>query len=131
MWCGFQVAAEIEIQQLKDRCMTLESMSNPSLGPVDKTVIEPSNPSLAPVDGTVIEPPNEHHLDLAELIFLVGGYDGSSWLSALDAYSPLQDVLTPLSPMNAVRSLASVAELNSELYVFGGGNGLLWYDTGN
>ncbi|KAM7526543.1 hypothetical protein LguiA_016445 [Lonicera macranthoides] len=123
------VAAEIEIRQLKDRCMALESMPNPSLTPVDKTVIEPPNPSLAPVDGTVIEPPNGHNLDLAELIFLVGGYDGSSWLSALDAYSPLQDVLTPLSPMNAVRSFASVAELNSELYVFGGGNGLLWYDT--
>ncbi|PKI34133.1 hypothetical protein CRG98_045488 [Punica granatum] len=32
-------------------------------------------------------------------------------------------------PMNSVRSYASVAKLNEELYVFGGGDGHSWYET--
>lgn len=110
----FQVDAEIEIQRLKDRCMVLESLSNPSLTR-DEAVVETS---------TVL------NLDANDLIFLVGGYDGQSWLSALNVYSPSQDVLKSLRPMDSVRSYTSVAKLNGELYVFGGGNGHSWYDSG-
>lgn len=70
------------------------------------------------------------YLDFDESVFLVGGYDGVSWLSALDLYCPSQDMLKTLKPMGNVRSYSSVVKLNGELYVFGGGNGSLWYDTG-
>lgn len=111
----FQVEAETEIQLLKERCMMLESGSNPSVQHVDLPMIDSSS---------------ELHLDLDELIFLVGGYDGEQWLSALDAYSPTLDRIKSRRPMNSARSYASIAKLNGELYVFGGGNGSLWYNTG-
>lgn len=107
--------AEIEIQQLKDCCVTLEPASNPT---------------EALVNEMVIEAVDELHLDPNESIFLVGGYDGESWLSAFDTYYPSQDVIKSLRPMSSVRSYASVAQLNGELYVFGGGDGYMWYDTG-
>ncbi|PHT93120.1 Heat shock protein 82 [Capsicum annuum] len=60
-----------------------------------------------------------------EMIFLTGGYDGVSWLSALDSYLPSFDVLNSLKPMNSVRVYASVAKLSEEFYVFVGGTGSL------
>ncbi|XP_011627559.1 kelch-like protein 12 [Amborella trichopoda] len=67
--------------------------------------------------------------NIEELVFLVGGHDGVSWLQRLDAYFPHKDVLKSLKPMHSVRSYASAASLNGSLYVFGGGNGSSWYDT--
>lgn len=72
----------------------------------------------------------EPHLDIDELIFLVGGYNGKTYLSSLHAYLPSQNKMTCLTPMSIVRSLASVAILSGELYAFGGGNGSEWYNTG-
>ncbi|XP_059668085.1 uncharacterized protein LOC132313370 isoform X2 [Cornus florida] len=106
--------SEIQIRQLKDRCMMLESTSNPSIEFVNETVMESFN---------------ELNLDLDEWIFLVGGYDGVSWLSALNSFSPSHDVIKSFKSMNSLRCYASVAKLNGELYVFGGGNGSSWYDT--
>ncbi|CAI9097220.1 OLC1v1033594C1 [Oldenlandia corymbosa var. corymbosa] len=95
------LAAEREIIQLKSKVMILESKSNAGI-----------------------------QLDLGESIFLVGGYDGSSWLSALNLYCPSRDVLKYLKPMDCARSYSSVVKLNGELYVIGGGNGSgKWYDT--
>ncbi|KAG5531943.1 hypothetical protein RHGRI_026523 [Rhododendron griersonianum] len=108
------VEAETEIKQLKQRCVVLESRLHPSVAHVEEMAVEPFN---------------DLDLDLDELIFLVGGYDGASWLSALDSYSPSHDVIKSLKPMNCIRSYSSVARLNGELYVFGGGNGSLWYDS--
>lgn len=109
---GFQVQAEMEIQRLKERLM-LEPESNSSL-----------------VNEDVIELIDELSLVPSESVFLFGGYTGESWLSALDSYYPSHDVIKSLSPMNSVRSYASVAQLNGELYIIGGGNGHLWYNTG-
>ncbi|KAK3032867.1 hypothetical protein RJ639_037044 [Escallonia herrerae] len=108
------VQAETEIRQLKDQCLLSVSVSNPSVPRVDETLVE----SLSEVQ-----------LDLDDSIFLVGGYDGVSHLSTFKSYSPSQDVIKSLKPMNSVRSYTSVAELNGELYIFGGGNGISWYDT--
>lgn len=66
-----------------------------------------------------------------EAIIIAGGYDGHSWLSALDSYVPLNDVLCSLKPMSSVRSLFAIANLSRELYVFGGKSGTLWTNTGN
>lgn len=108
------VEAEIEIQQLRKRCMILEFMSKPPVACDDMT-------------GNVSS--NAINLDPDDLVYLAGGYDGVSWLSSLDCYSPSQDVIKSLKPMNSIRSYASVAKLNGELYVFGGGNSSLWYET--
>ncbi|OIT07955.1 PREDICTED: kelch-like protein 3 [Nicotiana attenuata] len=104
--------AEQEITQLKYKCMMLES----------------SNTVCARADEIMIDCNDDVHMK-HESIFLTGGYDGVSWLSALDSYMPSLDVLKSLKPMNSVRAYASVAKLSGELYVFGGGTGSLWYDT--
>ncbi|XP_059305309.1 uncharacterized protein LOC132056918 isoform X1 [Lycium ferocissimum] len=104
--------AKQEITQLKYRCMMLES----------------SNTDCTRADEIMIDPTDDAHLK-HESIFLTGGYDGVSWLSALDSYLPSFDVLKSLKPMNSVRAYASVAKLSGEFYVFGGGTGSLWYDT--
>ena len=70
------------------------------------------------------------HLNMDELLLVAGGYDGYFWLSALDSYCPFQDLKKPLASMNFARSHASAANLNGELYMFGGVLGDLWYDTG-
>ena len=112
---SFQMEAELEIQHLKDRCTNLESACHLPLAHVEKTVIQSSV---------------ELHLDPKESLFLIGGFDGESWLSAMDLYWPSQNVIKSLKPMSSVRSYSSVVQLNGELYVFGGGNGYDWYDTG-
>ncbi|KAL5742445.1 hypothetical protein ACOSP7_029177 [Xanthoceras sorbifolium] len=107
------VQAENEIQWLKDHCQMVETPSSSSMALTDK----------------VIHPLDELHLDPTESIYLVGGYNGESWLSKLDSYFPSCDEVKTFKPMNSVRSYASVARLNGELYVLGGGDGHLWYDT--
>ncbi|KAG4184350.1 hypothetical protein ERO13_A09G168100v2 [Gossypium hirsutum] len=108
------IAAEMEIQQLKDRCRKLESLSSHSVEHVNEVEIEPAE---------------ELQLDPTKSIFLVGGYNGQLWLSTLDSYFPSDDVIKSVQPMSSVRSYASAAQLNDELYVFGGGDGYSWYDT--
>lgn len=63
-------------------------------------------------------------------ICLVGGFDGCSWLSALDIYSSSQDLMRTWTSMSFVHSYASAAKFNDEVYVLGGVDGNLWYDTG-
>lgn len=77
-----------------------------------------------------VESSDKVHFDPTESVYLVGGYDGESWLSTLDLYFPRGDVRKSLKPMNCVRSYASTSLLNGELYIFGGGDGQLWYNTG-
>ncbi|KAI9152739.1 hypothetical protein LWI28_000241 [Acer negundo] len=108
------VQAEKEIQLLKDQCEMVET---------------PSSSSMAQTDIKVIHPLEELHLDPTESIYLVGGYNGESWLSTMESYFPTYDESKFFKPMNSVRSYASVARLNGELYVLGGGDGHLWYDT--
>ncbi|KAL7241783.1 hypothetical protein ACSBR1_014379 [Camellia fascicularis] len=89
-----------------------------------------SHPSVVCVDEMAMELVNDPEPDLDELIYLVGGYNGVSWLSALDFYSPTTDVIKSLKPINHGHAYVSIAWLNGELYVFGGGNGSLWVNTG-
>lgn len=53
-------------------------------------------------------------------VYIVGGHDGSSWLTTLDSYYPSHDTKISLSPMQFVKKYASLATLNGELYHFGG-----------
>ena len=63
------------------------------------------------------------------VLALIGDLDGKSWLATMDLYCTSQSVIKPCKPMNLVRSYASVVRLNGGIYVFGGGNGYIWYDT--
>ncbi|KAL8517163.1 hypothetical protein ACS0TY_015396 [Phlomoides rotata] len=99
------VEAKRQIYQLENRCMRLESTSG-----------EKAWESL------------ELNLSLDQSIFLVGGYDGVSWSSALNCFSPSHDVLRSLKPMSSVRAHASVAKLGGELYVMGGASDSVWCD---
>lgn len=77
-----------------------------------------------------MESSSEQHLDPDGLIYLVGGYDGKSWLSSLDSYSVSKDIIKSLKKMPSIRSYTSLATLNGNLYVIGGGYAELWYNTG-
>lgn len=63
-------------------------------------------------------------------IILIGGHDGITWLSSLDSFCPTTDRLEPLRPMSSARGYAAVAALKDHVFVFGGGNGSSWYNTG-
>ncbi|KAL6897919.1 hypothetical protein ACP4OV_006878 [Aristida adscensionis] len=62
-------------------------------------------------------------------IYLIGGYNGVTWLPSLDSFSPEIDKLLGLSPMGSARSYASAAELDGHIFSFGGGDGMSWYNT--
>ena len=63
-------------------------------------------------------------------IFLIGGYNGVTWLPSLDSFSPEKDTLVGLAPMSVARSYASAAALDGHIFAFGGGDGMSWYNTG-
>ncbi|XP_072981146.1 uncharacterized protein [Typha angustifolia] len=64
-----------------------------------------------------------------EAIYLIGGYNGTMWLSSLDSFSPSLDELASLKPMSCSRSYAAAATLDDNIFVFGGGDGSSWYNT--
>ncbi|XP_049374823.1 uncharacterized protein LOC125839889 [Solanum verrucosum] len=99
-----------EIKLLKGRCLMLES----------------TNPSRTPDSANVVE---SDDIVCDESIILAGEFDGNNWLSALDLYSPLSDVLKTLKPMSSFRSYFAIANLSREVYVFGGKFGKLWDNT--
>ena len=72
----------------------------------------------------------KQYLGSEDVIYLIGGFDGCSWLSALDSFSPSLDIITPLKSMGSARSYASAVALDGNLFVFGGKSGRSWYDTG-
>ncbi|EOY32624.1 Beta-propeller, Kelch repeat type 1, Development/cell death domain, Kelch related, Kelch-type beta propeller-like protein isoform 1 [Theobroma cacao] len=112
------VESRLEIQQLKDQCRMLETgfvarcVEADDLGEEEyQSVDDQPYPAC---DGSIC---------------LVGGFDGCSWLSALDIYSSSQDLMRTWTSMSFVHSYASAAKFNDEVYVLGGVDGNLWYDT--
>ncbi|KAL8539310.1 hypothetical protein ACS0TY_001077 [Phlomoides rotata] len=103
------VDSKLEINQLKNRCRKLEPMSCPARNYCN-TEYSISN------------------FTAEESVFIVGGFDGNSWLLDLSSYSPSEDHVISLCPMTFSRSHASVAKLNGELYIFGGARDGVWYD---
>ncbi|RCV36894.1 hypothetical protein SETIT_8G018000v2 [Setaria italica] len=71
----------------------------------------------------------EQCLGSEDVIYLVGGFDGISFLPSLDSFSPSLDILTPLKPMAVGKSYASTVALNGKIFVLGGGDGACWFDT--
>ncbi|PNT65591.1 hypothetical protein BRADI_4g44780v3 [Brachypodium distachyon] len=71
----------------------------------------------------------EECLGSEDVIYLTGGFDGISFLSSLDSFSPSLDILTPLKPMTVGKSYASTVALDGKIFVLGGGDGACWFDT--
>ncbi|KVI03272.1 Development/cell death domain-containing protein [Cynara cardunculus var. scolymus] len=126
---NYEAEAENEIRNLKCHCIMLESMVVP---PEESHTINGRKspefqldnlPSTSEFHMDSSPERSDIHLDSDELILLVGGYDGTSWFSSLDSYSPSQNRTKSLKPMNAARCYAPVSILDGELYVFGGGTG--------
>ncbi|KAF6144099.1 hypothetical protein GIB67_007560 [Kingdonia uniflora] len=94
--------SEAHVQQLINRVMLYESKLNSSMTCVD------------------------------ELVYILGGYDGSTWLSSLESYSPSKETVRSHMPMRCIRAYASTTVFNGDIYIFGGGNGVdldVWYDS--
>ncbi|CAH9113094.1 unnamed protein product [Cuscuta europaea] len=62
-------------------------------------------------------------------VLVVGGFDGSNWLPFMSSYSLLNDRMESVTKMTFPRTYCSVVDLNSEVYVFGGMYGEVWYDS--
>lgn len=105
--------SEIEIEQLKGQIKELEMAIDESM-----RVDDSMNQFV------------EHCLGSEDVIYLIGGFDGSSLLSNLDSYSPAMDIITPLKTMFYPKSYASAVALSRKVYVIGGGDGLSWNKTG-
>ncbi|KAL6133005.1 hypothetical protein ACLB2K_065242 [Fragaria x ananassa] len=124
--------AKFEIKQLKD-ARKLECESTPSLAHIDEKQVQSEVLSESESILTTQEKDTAScdmlDLDPNESIYIVGGYDGESWLLSLDSYYPSQDVIKSLGPMSSVRAYASVAKLDGDLYVIGGGDSTVWYNT--
>ncbi|GJZ01839.1 putative development/cell death domain, kelch-type beta propeller containing protein, partial [Tanacetum coccineum] len=98
------VESKQEVKQLKNRICTLEHGSQPVVDPVE-------------VDDHV-SIKSQSNFD--ESVYIVGGFDGSSWSSSLESYCPFKDTKSSLNSMQFVKKYASAAILNGELYHFGG-----------
>ncbi|KAL6980769.1 hypothetical protein U1Q18_022407 [Sarracenia purpurea var. burkii] len=108
------VKSKVEIQQLKNHFHLLESRPLSSVGHFQDAVINSCDEPCSKINDSIL---------------ILGGFDGSSWLSALASYSPSQDTMKALKSMTSVCSYASAATLNGELFVFGGVHGDLRHDT--
>lgn len=106
--------SKTEIQSLRSRCEMLESGMNSK---------------KSDMEGKERQTTTEIPTNLDESILIMGGFDGSSWLSTMNCYYPSRDIMESLPAMRSVRSYASTAKLNGEIYVLGGVNGNVWYDT--
>ncbi|RZC73321.1 hypothetical protein C5167_048802 [Papaver somniferum] len=111
--------SQIQVKQLNIRVKELESQLVPSVACVKSSAAKETSKELI----------DDLSLGANELLFLIGGFDGNSWLSAMDCYLPSSDSMRSLRPMNLVRSYAAASALNDEIYVFCGGDGTSWYDT--
>ncbi|KAL0321804.1 UNVERIFIED_CONTAM: B2 protein [Sesamum calycinum] len=103
--------SKLEIDQLKKRCHKLESV-----------------PSSANNDSD-IQDCKSANFTAEKSVLILGGFDGCSWLSELSSYSLSENHFKSLCPMTFLRSHASIAKLNGELYIFGGVHDGVWYDT--
>ena len=111
----FQAQAQAEIKNLNGICNTIEVQTCVGHQEFDDIKGKESISDSLPDDS----------------ILLIGGYDGVSWLSSLDCYSPSQNLTKSLSPMLTERCYAAVSKLDGELFVFGGGTHGQRFNTGS
>ncbi|KAI3902856.1 hypothetical protein MKW92_009442 [Papaver armeniacum] len=129
---------QIQIQQLTERVKELESQLIPSTAYVesletcsaDKSQLIPSTAYVENLETCSADTMDmEGFLGNNKLVFLFGGYDGTTWLSNVDCYSPLSDTKKRLGPTNLACSHAAAAALCGDIYIIGGGDGTVWFNT--
>ncbi|XP_078445040.1 influenza virus NS1A-binding protein [Wolffia australiana] len=129
-WTGFQAASQKEVEELRkvarECCQAAQYMEHAKR--VDNNLFNRDSSSSLTETSTK-ETTTGMSVLLDSSVYIIGGFDGDSWLSSLDSYSLSLDLMTPLCPMTSARSYASATSLDGSLYVFGGGDGSLWYDT--
>ncbi|KAL5727368.1 hypothetical protein ACHQM5_000576 [Ranunculus cassubicifolius] len=121
-------ASEILLHRMRQRIELLEShLRDPSTAGVEIC----NDYSYS--EGCSTESSDEFSLGVNDRMFIMGGFDGVSWLSSMDCYSPSKDKIKSLEPMNSVRSHAAAAVLDGFIYTYGGwnryGKTKMWYDT--
>ncbi|XP_020275209.1 uncharacterized protein LOC109849752 isoform X2 [Asparagus officinalis] len=121
------------VKELKERAVTLEKRQMESEQEVQRlqNVVRCSGVEIQQLKSCVKELESKimRSMESQNAIYLLGGFNGESWLSTLDSFSPSMDVLMPLKPMDSARAYASAAVLNGNFYVFGGGDGTTWFNT--
>ncbi len=65
-----------------------------------------------------------------EQLYILGGHNGQSWLGTVDVLCPNTQQCFSVASMLSPRSYAASCALMGKIYVFGGGDGRLWYETG-
>lgn len=60
---------------------------------------------------------------LSDLLYVIGGFDGTNYLSDVDVYDPLTNCWASVSPLNETRSAASIAVMKGRIFALGGFNG--------
>ena len=59
-----------------------------------------------------------------EVFFLIGGFDGFTWLNSIERYNPETDTWSTVGHLTTQRSGASAVTLGDRIYVMGGFDGL-------
>lgn len=85
---------------------------------------------MLPSTGNYISEDEEKEHQSEESVYIIGGSNGSKWLQDMDSYFPSEDKSVSHCPMTSVRSFATAASLNGEVYLLGGLHDRVWYDTG-
>lgn len=62
-------------------------------------------------------------------LYILGGL-AETWLESVVAFSPYTNKCRPATPLLAPRSYAASSILNNHIFLYGGGDGGSWHDTG-
>ncbi|XP_074569020.1 uncharacterized protein LOC141825540 [Curcuma longa] len=118
-----QVEFDREIQQLRKLAVDSERRIQQLTNHVNELELKKA-PSSIHDNKLVVD-----CLGSAHVIYLVGGYNGISWLSTLRSFSPSLDILTSLKSMSCAHSYASAVSMDGNIYVLGGGDDTSWKNT--
>jgi len=61
-----------------------------------------------------------------QMLFLLGGHNGTAWLDCMHVFVPSQKIITDLSQMPFSRGYGGAAVVDRSLYIVGGGDGSSW-----
>ncbi|WOL14798.1 hypothetical protein Cni_G23579 [Canna indica] len=118
-----QAESDKELQQLRDVIKVSQRTIKGLQGQVNELECK-VNPS-ASFGGRY----SQQYVEPEQVIYLIGGYNGSCWLSAFDSFSPFSDELMHINSMSAARSYTAAAALDGNIFVMGGGDGNSWYSS--
>ncbi|XP_057378242.1 kelch-like protein diablo [Daphnia carinata] len=66
---------------------------------------------------------------VGSFLYVIGGFNGVSWLRSMERYDPLTNQWTLLTPMSVARSSFGTTVWNGRIYVIGGSDGIHLLNT--